>query len=176
MTKGELKELIKQVYSEKVKVTDTEEIIDVGVDVEAEEEEEIFTLLTNFPPLKEIIVSLLTDQYGLFIEDIQWVAPRPSTFRIILKNKYIFYLVYDRKSWVAQIEGKKYYLLDLADEEYAAEAIARLLRYGTHPGAETAEFEETETETVETGGEEVPSPPEEMETEETEETETEETT
>ena len=38
MTKGELKELIKQVYSEKVKVTDTEEIIDVGVDVEAEEE------------------------------------------------------------------------------------------------------------------------------------------
>ena len=35
------------------------------------------------------------------------------------------------RSWIAQIEGKKYYLLNLPEEERAVEAIARLLRYGT---------------------------------------------
>ena len=34
------------------------------------------------------------------------------------------------RSWIAQIEGKKYYLLNLPEEERAVEAIARILRYG----------------------------------------------
>ena len=38
------------------------------------------------------------------------------------------------RSWIAQIEGKKYYLLNLPEEERAVEAIARILRYGA-PGS-----------------------------------------
>ena len=34
------------------------------------------------------------------------------------------------RSWIAQVEGKKYYLLNLPEEQKAAEAIARILRYG----------------------------------------------
>jgi hypothetical protein len=38
--------------------------------------------------------------------------------------------MYGKRSWIAQIEGKKYYLLNLPEEERAAEAISRILRYG----------------------------------------------
>ena len=39
------------------------------------------------------------------------------------------------RSWIAQVEGKKYYLLNLPEEERAVEAIARILRYGV-PGSD----------------------------------------
>ena len=86
--------------------------------------------LTKFPELKAVIVDLLTQQYDNFVASIDWVAPRPSTFRINLKNDQLFYLIYGKRSWIAQIEGKKYYLLNLPEEQHAAEAIARILRYG----------------------------------------------
>ena len=42
------------------------------------------------------------------------------------------------RSWIAQVEGKKYYLLNLPEEERAVEAIARILRYGIPGSDETA--------------------------------------
>jgi len=114
--------------------------------------------LTKFPELKAVIVDLLTSDYGKFLDSIDWVAPKPTTFRINLLNGQMFYLVYNSKSWVAEIEGKKYYLLNLPEEEMASQAIARILRYGTKAeggeGADTggaedlgSGAEETETET-----------------------------
>ena len=73
-----------------------------------------------------------------FIASIDWVAPRPTTFRINLKNDFNFYLIWSKRSWIAQVEGKKYYLLNLPEEERATDAIARLLRYGA-PGSADAE-------------------------------------
>jgi hypothetical protein len=86
--------------------------------------------LTKFPELKQVLIDLLTDEFSMFLSSINWVAPRPTTFRINLKNNQEFYLLYGKRSWVAQIEGKKYYLLNLPEEERAAEAISRILRYG----------------------------------------------
>jgi hypothetical protein len=91
---------------------------------------EKFPILSKFSTLKHIIVNLLTDQYELFIKDVMWVAPRPTTFKIILANGQAFYMIYTEHSWIAQIEGKKYYLLNISDEENAASALARVLRYG----------------------------------------------
>ena len=116
--------------------------------------------LTKFPELKEVIVDLLTADFDSFLASIDWVAPRPTTFRINLKNGEDFYLIYNKRSWVAQVEGKKYYLLNLPEEERATEAIARILRYGAKDeGVESIDVEgaedismdasETETETVE---------------------------
>ena len=116
--------------------------------------------LTKFPELKEVIVDLLTADFDAFLASIDWVAPRPTTFRINLKNGEDFYLIYNKRSWVAQVEGKKYYLLNLPEEERATEAIARILRYGAKDeevesvdveGAEDISMDasETETETVE---------------------------
>jgi hypothetical protein len=128
MTKNELKDkikvLVKQVYSKDTPVDlDTPSEVDLDI-------EETFPVLGKFPDLKQVIVDLFTKQYELFIEDIQWVAPRPTTFRILLANGESFFLHYTPRSWVATIEGKKYYLANIGEEEQAAQTLARVLSYG----------------------------------------------
>jgi hypothetical protein len=44
--------------------------------------------------------------------------------------------MYTIKSWIGQVSGKKYYLLNLDEEERCALAINRLLRVGPASGAE----------------------------------------
>jgi hypothetical protein len=156
MTKDELKEkikvLVKQVYKpDTLQAQDT-----ISLDAPK------FPVLEKFPELKEIIIDLLTNQYEIFITDIQWVAPKPTTFRIVLGNGENFMLTYSPRSWVAQVEGKKYYLLNINEEESATEAIARMLAYGIaeeKPEA-GAEGETTETPSEEPAAEETPAPEE----------------
>jgi len=116
--------------------------------------------LTKFPELKKVIVDLLTSEFDNFLSSIDWVAPKPSTFRINLKNDQNFYLEWNERSWVAIVLGKRYYLLNLAEEQHAIEAIARLLKYGFK------ESEDEETTPVDTSTEEEP-PTEEPPAEET---------
>ena len=116
-----------------------------------------FVEFQKFPELKAVIIDLLTTDYGSFISSIDYVAPKPTTFRINLKNSQFFYLIWNERSWIAQIEGKKYYLLNLNEEEHAIEAIARILRYAAPEGMENEDGDSTEIETEET---------EEVETEE----------
>ena len=100
--------------------------------------------LTKFPELKKILVDLLTKDFDFFLSTIDWVAPRPTTFRINLKNDQNFYVIYGERSWIAQIEGKKYYLKNLPEEEKAAKAIANILRYGIKSDEEVdGDFDES---------------------------------
>ena len=119
MTKAELREKIRAIIPTVYKAQ-------LKSDAAAVEYDE----LTKFPELKAIIVDLLTSDFDSFLASIDWVAPKPTTFRINLKNDQEFYLIYSRNSWIAQVEGKKYYLLNLPEEERATLAIARILRYG----------------------------------------------
>ena len=48
---------------------------------------------------------------------------------------------------VWDVEGKKYYLLNLDEEEYAALAISRILQHGPESGAEV-EGEDSETDSA----------------------------
>jgi len=145
MTQDELKEKIKIIVR---KIRKPEHLsADDTISLDAPK----FPVLEKFPSLKEIIVNLLTDQYELFITDIQWVAPKPTTFRVILGNGETFMLTYSPRSWIAQIEGKKYYLLNLSEEESATEAIARILSYGMQEEAGAA-AEGDETAAAETPG------------------------
>ena len=125
MTRGEFKEKIRLLV---VKILKDKK------DAEASFAE--YDELTKFPELKDIIVTLLTSDFDPFLSGIDWVAPRPTTFRINLRNDQEFYLIYSPRSWIAQIEGKKYYLLNLSEEERACEAIARILRYGSPDSGE----------------------------------------
>ena len=101
--------------------------------------------LTKFPELKAIIVDLLGPDYAKFIDSIDWVAPKPTTFRINLLNGQSFYLIYTTRSWIAEVEGKKYYLLNLNEQERATEKIARILRYGAQDeSTEAADVEGSE--------------------------------
>ena len=119
MTASELRDriklLVKQVYQEKAKSDDAASAYDE---------------LVKFPELKAVIVSLLTTDFDKFLESVDWVAPRPSTFRVNLLNGENFVLFYDPRSWIAQVEGKKYYLLNLDEEEMAAKSVSRILTYG----------------------------------------------
>ena len=134
MTKDELRDrikaLVKQVYSS---------VEQPGAEVDLDNPEPIsldserFPVLVKFPTLKDTIIKLLTDQYELFLKDIEWVAPRPTTFRIILANDQVFYLIYTDRTWIGKVEGKKYYLLNLSEEQNCIEAIARILSYGAKP-------------------------------------------
>ena len=107
--------------------------------------------LTKFPELKAVIVDLLTHEFDNFIASIDWVAPRPTTFRINLKNDFNFYLIWSKRSWIAQVEGKKYYLLNLPEEERAITAVSRILRYGAPGTADAAA--EVDGGTNDSGGE-----------------------
>lgn len=153
MTKDELKEKIK-VLVQQVYKPDYLQVQD-KISLDAPK----FPVLEKFPELKKIIVDLLTDQFEIFITDIQWVAPKPTTFRVILGNGEPFMLIYSPRSWVAQIEGKKYYLLNLSEEESATEAIARILAYGTQEETTPEEGPAGGTEAggAEAGGEEAPT-------------------
>tara|TARA_R100001015_G_C4548619_1_gene110991 strand:+ start:264 stop:731 length:468 start_codon:yes stop_codon:yes gene_type:complete len=133
MNKADFKErirlLVKQVYS------NTKEAEAAAIEYDE---------LTKFPELKAVIVDLLTHEFDSFLASIDWVAPRPTTFRINLRNDENFYLIWMQRSWVAQVEGKKYYLLNLPEEENCVQHIARILRYGTPGNGAEAGEEETE--------------------------------
>lgn len=147
MTSSELKEKIKILAKKVYKERSKEDNAAIAYDE-----------LTKFPELKSVIVDLLTSDFDKFLESIDWVAPRPSTFRINLLNGENFLLIYHKRSWVAKIQGKKYYLLNLDEEERAVESVARILSYGGKmatgvgadvEGAEDIEIkDEVETEEV----------------------------
>ena len=134
MTKAELRQKIKTlavtVMAEKSKTDDAALAYDK---------------LVKFPALKDIIVDLLTHQFDSFIESVDWVAPRPTTFRVNLLNGQNFLLMFTERSWIAQVAGKKYYLLNLDEEERASLAINRILRVGPAAGAEMEETSDTKT-------------------------------
>jgi hypothetical protein len=145
MTKDELKNriknLVKQVYLDTTKSTEVDLDSPSAISLDTER----FPVLVKFPVLKDAIVKILTDQYELFLKDIEWVAPRPTTFRIVLGNDQVFYMIYTDRSWIAKVEGKKYYLLNLSEEQNCIEAIARILSYGAKPTPEKTETPPTET-------------------------------
>jgi hypothetical protein len=131
MTKDDLrtriKNVVKNIYSKTDKSTtkiDLDSASPISLDTAR------FPVLVKFPTLLDTIVKLLTDQYDLFLKDIEWVAPRPTTFRIILANDQTFYLIYTDRTWIGKVEGKKYYLLNISEEQNCVESIARILAYG----------------------------------------------
>jgi hypothetical protein len=63
------------------------------------------------------------------------IAPKPTTFRVILHNKQEFLLIYGETCYTAKIAGKKYYLENLSEEEFAITSIAQLLELGLPPGS-----------------------------------------
>ena len=139
MTREELRDrikvLVKTVYKDKV-----------AIEKAAVEYDE----LTKFPELKDVIVSLLGPQFDAFVASIDWVAPKPTTFRIVLANDETFLLIWAVRSWICTVEGKRYYLLNLSEEERATEAIARILAYGNGQAEAPADGELTAAESSST--------------------------
>ena len=160
---AKIKALAKKVYAEKSNPDKDPADIEISK----------FPVLDQFPPLKDIMDDLFDFQYEPFVEAIEWVAPRPTTFRIKLVNGADFYLTYqgkdqDKALFIAQVAGKKYYLESLPEEQQAAEAIARLLRYDYAGTGKVNDLSDLEGEDTggdlggdlggDVGGEEIPTP------------------
>ena len=99
-------------------------------------------ILQKYPSLKGTLQDLMTTSFDEYITGIYVMAPKPTTFKILLHNGQQFFLIYAKDSYIAKIQGKKYYLLNLGEEEYAIKAIADLLTMGMPPGAKGPDDEE----------------------------------
>jgi hypothetical protein len=115
-------------------------------------------IINKYPSLDATMSDLLTNEYRDYITGIYIIAPKPTTFKILLHNGQEFYLVYGPKAYMARVSGKKYMLINMAEEQFAIKAIAQLLELGLPPGSEGPESAApNEPKTEEEPPEEVPA-------------------
>jgi hypothetical protein len=113
-------------------------------------------ILQKYPSLDAILADLMTENYRDYITGVYVIAPKPTTFRILLHNGQEFYLIYGPKAYTAKISGKKYNLINLNEEQFAINAIASLLELGMPPGSE-GPGEQMDNEADTKGGEDLPT-------------------
>ena len=143
-SKGEVLGLLEQEVEDFIQ-TQAEKIVSF-------EDDPMAYILNKYPSLNDTLTDLMTKHFGDYVMGIYVMAPKPTTFKILLHNGQFYYLTYAKESYIAKIQGKKYYLLDLGAEEYAIKAIADLLTMGKPPGAKGPDDHEdnvtiTDTET-----------------------------
>jgi len=93
------------------------------------------TILGRFPTVKAAIVRLQTDEFKEFVDSIDWISPRPTAFRVNLKNGQDYILKWTGKSFQAQIMGKRYLLSNIADYQQALDKLAILYKEAPMTGA-----------------------------------------
>ena len=125
MNKYELREIIEDVVFEVLREQEGE-----GAVLEDATDE----ILGKFPTLHRTLVSLMTDDFRTFVQDVQWVAPKPTTFKVLLKNGQMFHLKWLGKGFEAQIAGKRYYIAKVNDFQQALDKLNDLLKYGPVKG------------------------------------------
>ena len=87
-------------------------------------------ILKKYPGLNEVMEYMMTDSFRDYVDAIFIVAPKPTTFKILLHNGQFFFLQFMGKAYQATVAGKNYYLMSIGEKERCMLAIARLLRYG----------------------------------------------
>jgi len=130
-------------------------------------------IVKKYPGLHEVLIYLMTESFRDYVDAIFVVAPKPTTFKIVLHNGQFYFLQFMGKTYQATVSGKNYYLMSIGEKERCMLAIARLLRYGnplktkgpegaeqgTRPAGEEAGGEtgaEVPEATPEAGGEKAP--------------------
>ena len=104
------------------------------------------TILGKFPTLRQAIIKLQTEDFKEFVDTIDWISPRPTSFRINLKNGQDYILKWTGKSFEASILGKRYLLSNISDYQQALDKLAILYREapmkgaGEDGGGEAADF------------------------------------
>ncbi len=115
-------------------------------------------MLEKFPKLQETLISLMSHEFTAFVENIEWVAPRPTTFKITLKNLNSYYLIWGGTEFVARVSGTQYNLANLSEEQRAIKAIQELLIVGPiNPDKGAATPSQNLTTAEETPAEETPA-------------------
>jgi len=101
--------------------------------------EKAIYLVYRFPGLKKIMEDLMSPAFGRYINDVDIVAPKPTTFKITLINNQDFTVKYLGKGkFNIKVSGKQYHSDNLGEAERCSQAIADLLElnYSTAEGKE----------------------------------------
>ena len=110
----ELKKLIEEAYIQVLREAEEPKPEDPIGDIKASKEtvleDATDTMLEKFPTLKMTLIKLMTEDFKEFVDTIDWVSPKPTTFRVNLVNGQDFTLKWTGKNFQAQILGKKYFL------------------------------------------------------------------
>ena len=120
-----------------------EEPADMDAPKETVLEDATDTILGKFPTLSKAIIKLQTKQFKEFVDTVDWVSPRPSSFRVNLKNGQHYILKWTGTGFEAQIMGKRYYIDKIDDYQQALDKMTRLYQEGPMSGAGEAEAEDT---------------------------------
>ena len=128
--------------------------------VQSFEDDPINYILSKYPTLAKTLEMLMSSAYKDYITGIYIVAPKPTTFKVVLHNNQEFLLTFLGKAYEATVAGKKFYLQTIGERERCINAIARLLAMGNPietkgpEGEEQVAGEEPEVaEAAPTGGE-----------------------
>ena len=132
MKRSELRDIIVEAYIEVLREAETQP---PALKTSTQE------ILGKFPTVKKALVSLFTHEFNEFVEDVKWTVPKPSTFKVVLKNGQFIDLKWMGKGFEATVEGKQYFLNNVAQYQQALDALGRLLRdgpitQGEEPGGE----------------------------------------
>ena len=125
--------------------TTPEEAPDMDAPEETVLEDATDSILGKFPTLKKAIINLQTDQFKEFVTTIDWISPRPSSFRVNLKNGQSYILKWTGKGFEAQILGKRYFIDKIDDYQQALDKLARLYKEGPMGGSGEAAAADTDT-------------------------------
>ena len=102
-------------------------------------------ILGKFPTLRQAIIKLQTEDFKEFVNSIDWISPRPTSFRINLKNGQDYILKWTGKTFEAQILGKRYLLSNIAEYQQALDKLAILYKEAPMTGAGEGEPADTDT-------------------------------
>lgn len=117
------------------------------------------TILGKFPTLKQAIIKLQTEDFKEFVDTIDWISPRPTSFRVNLKNGQDYILKWTGKTFEANILGKRYYINKIDDYQQALDKLAILYKESPMKGAgdeEEAGGADGDFGSADTGGGEFP--------------------
>ena len=124
MKVSRLNKIIEQAYIEVLKEAEEPKPQDPIGDEKASEqtvlEDATDQMLSKFPTLKNTI---------------DWVSPKPTTFKINLVNGQDFNLKWTGKNFQAQILGKRYMLGNISDFQQALDKLSKLYQQAPLKGA-----------------------------------------
>ena len=141
----ELKKLIEEAYIQVLREAEEPKPEDPIGDIKASKEtvleDATDTMLEKFPTLKMTLIKLMTEDFKEFVDTIDWVSPKPTTFRVNLLNGQDFTLKWTGNNFQAQILGKKYMLGKINEFQQALDKLARLYQEAPLKGAGEADAE-----------------------------------
>jgi hypothetical protein len=96
--------------------------------------EKAMYLVYRFPGLKKLMEELMSPAFGRYVNGINIVAPKPTTFKVDLTNGQDFSIKYVGKgNFQVKVAGKRYNPINLGELERASQGIADLLELNYAP-------------------------------------------